>query len=276
MALVAAFVVTHFVALCWWPALRSAAAAAPDGIELRSGRLLWPVKETQALAENRFLALLAVPRGNHPLPTAADVTLELREDGLDASSLLGYTFVPWPHQFDLRLTQRELGAHLDAWHPHVLAWVGVLTFLALSTIWLVGGMLLALPLLSYSLLGERCGTFLGCWRLAVAGFVPGTIAALVGILLYTYQQIALVELLLVAGGALLITVILLAVAPLKLPPAPPPEGEEPDSEPAHHGHEGPSSAEPEVPAAANPFAPAKPRLTRPRRNPFAGDDDAEA
>ncbi len=278
MALAAGFVVAHFVAMSWWPAVRAAAAATPDGIELRSGRLLWPTNAVQALAENRFLAILAVPRGTQPLPTAADVTLELREDGVDAASLLGYTFIRYPHQVQFRLTSRELGAQLDAWHPQVLAWVGILAFLGLSLAWLFGGLLLALPLLSYSLLGERRATFFGCWRLAIAGFVPGTVVILIGVLLYTYQQVALVELLLVAGGSLLITVLLLVVAPLKLPPAPSPKEAETESGTATD----PESPESDdgVGAVANPFAERKPQPSRNSGNPFAGsgrrDGDVES
>jgi hypothetical protein len=272
MALVAALVVAHFMAMSWWPAVRAAAAAMPDGTIIRDGRLVWPGAAVQALAENRFLAITAVPRGAHPLPTAADLSLELREDGVDAASLLGYTFVPYPRQLDLRLTSRVLTAQLDAWHPHILAWTGLLTFFGLIGTWLTGGMLLALPLLSYSLLGERRGTFLGCWRLAIAAFVPGTLLGLLAVLLYTYQQVALVEVLLMAGVASLLTVLLLVVAPLKLPQSFPAEVNNPDAEAARAaGSFSAESAGPESPAP-NPFVQHPERPPKRSGNPFAGSD----
>lgn len=272
IALVAALVGVHFIAMSWWPAIRAAAAVMPEGAEFRAGWLIWPTNTVHPLSENRFLAISAVPRGARPLPTAADLAVELREDGVDVSSLLGYRFIPYPRQLTFGLGSRELSALLDAWRPHVFAWTGIAIVLALPLLWLTSGMLLALPLLSYALLGERRGTFLGCWRLAIGAFVPGTLLVLAMLLFYTYQQVALVELLLGIGVGVLITVILLIVAPLKLPTSAPDEVAE-DAPQAGSTSERADAEATALPAEReNPFAsPPKPDRKRPA-NPFAEEE----
>lgn len=275
VALLAAFAVVHFVAMCWWPPVRAAAVAAPDGVEFRTGRLLWPTNVVQALAENRYLAITAVPRGAHPLPTAADVSLELREDGVDAASLLGYTFVPYPHQLELRWNNRELVAQVEAWHPQVLAWIGILTFLGLTVTWLLGGMVLALPLLSYSLLSERRATFLGCGRLAIAAVVPGALLGIVAVVLYTYQQVALVEFLLMVGAAALVTTLLLVVAPLKLPQSSPPGEDDPDPTPRGDTDANRAASARPVIKPSNPFGSTREHPAKRADNPFANSDPSD-
>jgi hypothetical protein len=199
--------------------------------------------------------------------------VELREDGIETSSLLGYRFFPYPRQLTYGLGSREVSALLDAWRPHVFAWVGIAVFLALTLVWLIGGMLLALPLLSYGLISERRATFLGCWRLAIGAFVPGTLLGVAMLLFYTHQQVALVELLLGIGAAVLIVIVLLIVAPLKLPAytqdtSADSTPNEPDVEPDAE----PDEVVPPHPPRRNPFAaPPKPDRKRPA-NPFADED----
>jgi len=216
VALVSAISVVCFVRAAWEPVFSAAARELPDQGRIQDARLVWGGESPRRLAESRFLSIVVDRDNTAPTGPEADVEAKLGLDRLYVHSLLGYVEIPYPRGWIIAVNRPEVepwwGAHL----PAVFAATSALVMLGLWVCW----SLLALP---YALVARFIGfwfdarlTWLGAWRLASAVQLPGALVMAGAILLYGWQHLNLVGLILAVPVHLLVGWAYLLGAPARL------------------------------------------------------------
>ncbi|MBU6401898.1 MAG: hypothetical protein KGS61_16400 [Verrucomicrobia bacterium] len=189
VAALAAVSVVWFVATAWVPVIARAIERLPDQGAVRQGRLDWPQASPVALAGNPFLSIVVDVQGGNRLGQTADVQWTFSGRGLRGCSLFGCLRVPYPAFGRIPFNRLELDPWWGAWRPVLLALLSVGTVLALVLTWTVLGLVYAVPVRGMAFLLDRQVARGGCWRLAVAGQMPGAILLTVAILLYGLQHL---------------------------------------------------------------------------------------
>jgi hypothetical protein len=203
--------------LGWWPVLQQAIARLPGSGEINDGQLRWPLATPLSLADNNFLAIQVNPTGQARFSQNADLQLEFGPRSVELGSLLGYVSAPYPRGWIIGLNRTELEPLWGAWQPYLLAAAGLTVALGLVTLWLLVGLLLALPTWAYVSFLGRMATFTGCWRLATAVFLPGALILTMIMFLYGHQRLTVPELLLAAAFYPVTTLVYWLAAPRRLP-----------------------------------------------------------
>lgn len=183
----------------WCPVLQQAMARLPGSGEINDGQLNWPLATPVALADNNFLAIQLNPTGQARFSQSADVQLEFGPRAVEVGSLLGYVSVPYPRGWIIGLNRTELEPLWGTWEPYLLTGLGVAVVLGLVAVWLLLGLLLALPTWGCVRLLRRVATFGGCSRLATAALLPGAAVLAIALFVYGHQRLTVPELLLAAA-----------------------------------------------------------------------------
>lgn len=261
-------VVSYLQTACY-PAVEAALQRLPPTAGIRKGTLSWPTNSAVELANTRLLALLVNP-GSAPVPgQGADVVLELTDRALTAQSLFGYWVLPYPARADVPLSRAELEPLWAAWEPHLRVVLPVVVVAAFVVAWgLVATLVAPVLRLGVAVL-RRAGTLAGCWRMALAAFVPAGCGTALGLVLYASRGFHLTDTLITWLIAHLYTVVLWVGAVASLPRRSP-------RSPFVGGAEAspPAGGAPEAPAVSPPVQEASPFAEPPPpavpRNPFAG------
>jgi hypothetical protein len=221
VALVVSGAVLRLAVTVWSPTLTAAIARLPSEGVIDNGHLFWPGNQALSLADNAFVSVSVTPSGVPAVAQSADLQFELRSTSLTITSLLGSIDVAYPRGYVFALNRTELEPRWGAWRPHVLAGVALATFVGLLLLWALLGTVLAVPLRAYALLVDRCATFAGCGKLAVAALLPGALIMGTAILAYGFGHLRVGELLILNGVHLLVGSAYLLISPLFLPPGQP-------------------------------------------------------
>ena len=207
----------RFISQGWLPALDGAVARLPSRGAIHDGHLEWPNNSPTTLADSSFLALVVNPSGRNSPGQSADIQVEFGSAGVDFSTLLGYTWLPYPPRLDLPLNQPEMGPRFGAWRPAIQGLTVATLFLALLITWGLIALVATIPLRLYALILSREVSLGGCARLALASLMTGALVMTAAIYLYSQRQLSLLEFLLVIAIHLVVDLLYLVLAPLRLP-----------------------------------------------------------
>lgn len=241
----------------WFPVVTKAVAELQDFGTLRGGQLAWPVKEAVLLGENRFLGLVVDLEESGETGQTSDLQFEFGRQRVKVVSLLGYTSFPYEPHWSIELNRQVLDPWWGAWRPVIAFAVGLATAGVLLVSWILLGTLGCVPLRLLAWLAGRDTTLRGCWRIAAAAWLPGSLWMGGAMLLYMAEQLSLVGLALAVGFQLLLGLIYSLVAPFRLPAkvkAPESLTGNPFVPPPASESVQPSRSE-ERPATTNPFQP---------------------
>ena len=188
------------------------------GARLRGARLAWPATGAVVLAENRFLGLVVDLEESGSTGQVADVQVEFTRERVKFVSLLGYASCPYPAGVEIELNRQTLDPWWNAWRPAFLFAGAFATVVFLFLSWGFMAMLYTLPMRVVAWVAGRAASLGKCWRMALAGQLPG--AAWLGgaILLYALQQLSLIGLGVAFGLHFVVSWVYVAGAPFFLPP----------------------------------------------------------
>ena len=224
------------VYVAWWPAIGTAVAHLPPDAAIRHGALSWPTDQIEVLVATSFLAITINPSGQRIAPQSADFQIELGRRSIRASSLLGYLDTLYPVGLDLSLRRDDVAPFWESLQPHILVVLWLSCGIALPLLWFALGALIAFPLNLWTSFLKRDVNLGHCWRMAVAGFVPGAVLMAAAVILYAARRVGIAEFLLLTalhlplvGGYLTVGALYLpkrgALSPFADPAAPPAEAE---------------------------------------------------
>ncbi len=234
----------------WCPVIETAIRQLPpEGAIIHEGRLTWPAREANVLAETHFLAIVVSPSELDDTGQTADLQLEFSESQFRIGSLFGYLAWPYPENRQLPLTRGASEPWWGAWKPVLLAGVAAGTIVWLLFVWVVLAMLGTLVVQLVSFFADRESTRAGRWKLAAAALLPGAWIFAMGLVLYGLEWLPLLGLLLVTAVHLVVSWVYLFFAPFFLPRVPT-----------------------QATTAANPFTTTPVGAEMPKSNPFTGDE----
>lgn len=241
----------------WFPVVTKAVAELQDFGTVRGGQLAWPVKEAVLLGENRFLGLVVDLEETGETGQTADLQFEFGRHRVKVVSLLGYTSFPYEPGWSIELNRPVLDPWWGAWRPVIGFAVGLATVGLLLVSWALLATLGCGPLRLLAWLANRDTTLRGCWRIAAAAWLSGSLWMGGAVLLYAAEQLSLVGLALAVGFHFLLGLTYSVVAPFRLPA----KVAEPDALTGNPFTTPPTVepspvTPPERPAPANPFRPA--------------------
>lgn len=241
----------------WFPVVTKAVAELQDFGTVRGGQMAWPVKEAVLLGENRFLGLVVDLEETGETGQTADLQFEFGRQRVKVVSLLGYTSFPYEPGWSIELNRPVLDPWWGAWRPVIGFAVGLATVGLLLVSWALLATLGCGPLRLLAWLANRDTTLRGCWRIAAAAWLSGSLWMGGAVLLYAAEQLSLVGLALAVGFHFLLGLTYSVVAPFQLPA----KVAEPDALTGNPFTTPPTVepsplTSPERPASANPFRPA--------------------
>jgi len=216
VALLVAGSTTCFLAAAWFPVVEKAITRLPEKGAIRRGELDWTGPSPCPLAEATFLSIVVDVANSQPTGQSADVQLELRQSGFKIRSLLGTLTLPYPKDRTIALNRAEVESRWGAWRPFLLASIGVGSVISVMTIWLVLATCYSLPLRLLTFYSDREISWLGCWRMAGAAQMPGALLISGAILLYGFNRLNLIGLLVAWLLHVVIAWIYLGIAPTRL------------------------------------------------------------
>jgi hypothetical protein len=111
----------------------------------------------------------------------------------------------------------EVRAWWGAWETPVLAGAGVAVLLGLLVTWYVLAAVYGFTVGAIAFYAERSFTLFGCWKLAAAALLPGSLVIAAALVLYSLRRIGPVELLAAWVVHLMVGWVYVAIAPLRLP-----------------------------------------------------------
>ncbi len=218
--IVAVFVAVSVVVLlgrCWFPVMTGAMRGLAGFGAVRGAQLSWPGQEATLLAENHFLGLVVDLDETGGTGQTADVQLEFGRSRIKASSLLGYTSLPYPAGWEIELNRQTLDPWWNAWRPAFMFGGAFATALFLFASWFALATLYTLPVRVLAWSGGRATSWGGSWRVAAAALLPGALWMGGAMLLYTAEQLSLVGLGLAFGVHLVVAWVYVLGAPFCLP-----------------------------------------------------------
>jgi len=188
--------------------------------EILSGELAWHGETPVILSEERFLALVIDLNHTGAIHCTSDVQVEFGRDSIRVFSLLGYTdfYYPYnPPEQIIPVSREALEPLWGAWLPEIQAVLVAIVILGLLVLWNVLGTLYWLPVW---LAGFFAGRDLGgpaAWRLAGASLLPCGLLLALGIFLFDFGVLDLVQISFVIAAHLLLGWIYLFFSLLFLP-----------------------------------------------------------
>jgi len=215
VAALAAVAVVSFLSDGYFPTVRAAIRHLPDTGRIRAGRLEWPGRTPQLLAENQLLGFIVDPKHSGQIHSTADVQIEFGAETIRVFSLLGYRdFYLLPDQPFNRI---ELEPLWGAWQPELLAITILVTVAGLMLSWVVLATVYCLPVWLMGFFLNRALSFPGSWKLAGAALLPGAVLAAAAIVLYDFAVLNLIEFCFIFGAHFMLGWIYLLLGQFFLP-----------------------------------------------------------
>ena len=176
-----------------FPAVRAAIRNLPAAGEIRAGRLDWPARQPQLLAEGRFLAFMVDLNHSDQIHSRADVQIEFGRESVRIISLLGYTELDYPRDWIVSFNRTDLEPLWGAWEPELLAIVVLAAVAGLMLAWAVLATIYFLPLRLISFFANRDLNVRSSWKLAGAALMPGALLLTVAIVLYGLAALDMIQ-----------------------------------------------------------------------------------
>jgi len=244
-----------FLAVAWVPVIRESVHALPDEASIAGAKLHWPGGEVIVLGEGARLAIVVDPHDAGASGRApSDLILEVCATRLKFRSGLGFVEWPYPPEWRVSLARADLVPWWGARQPWIVALAGAGFVVKLFLSWWALALLGApvAKLLAY--FGDRSVTWAGCWRLACAAWLPGSLVMSLAILLYGLEVLALPWVAFAFAAHFVVGAVYLCGAPFKLPRAaalklPTPANVNPFAKPSHEAAAG--GAPPTAPPASS-------------------------
>ena len=176
-----------------FPTVRAAIRNLPAAGEIRAGRLDWPRRPPQLLAEGRYLAFMVDLNHSDQIHSPADVQIEFGRESVRIISLLGYTEQEYPRDWIVSINRTDLEPLWGAWEPELLA---ITLLAAVAGLMLAWAALAAIYLWPVRLISFFVNRDLDCrssWKLAGAALMPGALLLTTAIMLYGFAVLDLVQ-----------------------------------------------------------------------------------
>ena len=201
--------VAFFVAACcvwfvnkhWCPTIDQAIAELPhDTATIRKGRLHWPNTaplELTPLNDQPYLRFIVDPKNSIDHGRMADLQLELRENHIAVSSVLGFLKIKYPAGLSLPMDRDRLEPWWGARQPFMMLGLGATVVLCLLLAWAALALLGMWPVRMVAFFADREGGVDKHWQLATAALMPGAVFFGMGVLCYGLGLLPLLGLLVV-------------------------------------------------------------------------------
>jgi hypothetical protein len=218
------------------PAIAKALRNLSGTGEIHSGELAWRGDSPKVLAEERFLAFDLDLNHTGRIHCTSDLQIEFGRDSIRVFSLFGsvdfyYPYNP-PDQI-IPVSRDDLEPLWGAWLVEIQAIMLAVIVIGLLLLWNILATLYWLPVWMLGFLTSRDLSLGQSWRLAGASLLPGSLLLALGVFLYDFAVLDLIQFGFVVCAHLLLGWIYLFVGLLFLP---------------HHAPQ---------PARKNPFEPGK-------------------
>lgn len=217
--LTAVAVLCFFNDRCVPPVSRAIRNLAGAG-EIHCGELVWRGEAPKVLAEERFLAFDVDLNHTGRFHCTSDLQIEFGRDSIRVFSLLGYAdfYYPYnPPEQTIPVSREELEPLWGAWLREIQAGLVAVVVAGLLLWWTLLATLYWLPVW---LLGWLAGRELGpgqSWRLAGASLLPGGLLLALGVFLFDFGALDLIQFGLVFCAHLVLGWVYLFVGLLFLP-----------------------------------------------------------
>ena len=192
VALLAAASVTWFLDDSVFPVIQTAIQNLPDTGEIRSGKLDWHGDSPELLAEGRFLAFDVDLNHDGKINSTADLQIEFGQEEIWSFALLGYAEIPYPSD-TIAFNRTELEPLWGAWRSTILFAATMAAALSLLASWWLLATLYFLPAWLLGYFVNRDLNFRRSWKLSSAALLPGALLMALGILLYDFNLVDLVQ-----------------------------------------------------------------------------------
>ncbi len=220
-AFLVALAVLWFVNRSCVPAIDKAIHNLGSTGEIHSGELAWPEDTPRVLAEERFLGLVIDLNHTGRIHCTSDVQVEFGRDSIRVFSLLGYTdfYYPYnPPNQTIPVSREALEPLWGAWLPEIQAVLVALVVSGFMLLWNILATLYWIPVWILGFLTGRELGFFASWRFSGASMLPCGLLLALGIFLFDFGVLDLVQISFVIGTHLLLGWIYLFVGLLFLPP----------------------------------------------------------
>jgi len=202
------------------PAVDKAIRNLNSNGEILSGELFWHGESPVILSEERFLALVIDLNHSGTIHCTSDVQVEFGRDSIRVFSLVGYTdfYYPYnPPNETIPVSREALEPLWGAWLPEIQAILVAVILIGLMLLWNVLGTIYWLPVWLAGFLAGRDLDLVAAWRLAGASLLPCGLLLALGIFLFDFGVLDLVQISFVIAAHLLLGWIYLFVSLLFLP-----------------------------------------------------------
>jgi hypothetical protein len=195
MAVLAAAAVVWFLDTAWFPVIAGAIARLPETGEIHSRKLVWRGQPTEALAQNRFLAVTVDLKHEGKARSPAHIQAEFGEGDLRLFSLFGYIEIKYPNGWAIAFNRAELQPWWGAWKPEILAITVGIVMASLLAAWSALATLYCPLAWLAAFFANRELDWGGSWRLAGSALMPGAFFLTAAIMLYGFGLLDVVRLL---------------------------------------------------------------------------------
>ena len=220
IALMVAGSVVWFLDDSVFPVIQTAIQNLPATGEIRSAKLDWHGDSPKLLAEGRFLAFDVDLDHGGKINSTADMQIEFGQDEIWSFALLGYTEFPYPSGQVIAFNRTELEPLWGAWVSTLLFVAAVAAAIGLLASWWLLATFYFLPVWLLGYFVNRDLNFRQSWKLSAASLLPGTLLMAVGILLYDFGAVDLVQFGFIFGAHFILGWIYLFVSLLFVPGIP--------------------------------------------------------
>lgn len=201
------------------PVIQGAVEKLPESAAIHNGRLEGVT--SGVLSERKCLSIAVDMEGAGQLGQSADLQVELHRENLSFCpmfrTLAGVMVVDYPPGRSVTLGRSAAEPWWGAWRPVLYAGLFFGTAIALMLIWMALATVYTLVVRLMAYYVDRSITLGGSWKLAYAALMPGAAVMISGILLYGWQWLDLLGLLIFVAGHFVVAWVYLLVAPLRLP-----------------------------------------------------------
>ncbi len=204
-------------ARAYLPVLEGAMSNLPDEAYIQRGFLEWSGAPEAMLKQGAFLAIGVDLQGSPSLQTSADLNVLLGPTSWRIGSLLGEVELAYPITGKIELNRVELSAWWGAWEPVLVIGGSLATSMAVFCGWALVALVYMPMIRIVSFLGGRDVTLLGCWKLCLAAFLPGTLLWISTMIMYGLSRVPLLGLPFVSAAYLIVHSIYVVFAVTRLP-----------------------------------------------------------
>jgi hypothetical protein len=200
-----------------FPTVDAAIQSLPATGAIRSGRLEWPGKTPQLLAEGRFLAFIVDLNHGGQIRSAAAVQMEFGRETLRVYSLLGYTEWKYPSDWFVAFNHTDLAPLWGAWAPEWLAITLLAGVAGLMLLWAGLATVYFLPAWLIGFFANRNLDLRGSWKLSGAALLPGALLAILAMVSYGFGFLDFIQFCFLFSAHLALGWVYLFVSQLFLP-----------------------------------------------------------